>query len=79
MGTIERETMSSDKYVKTGTPAAEALGGLAIIKLEAAKSIEDADREVAHIRADEALCELLLALGYSDVVDAFEDIGKWYA
>ena len=37
------------------------------------------DVEMAHIRADEILCELLNALGCEDVVDVFEDIDKWYS
>jgi len=37
------------------------------------------DVEAAHGEADEVLCELLRALGYGDVVDAWEDVEKWYA
>ncbi len=40
---------------------------------------ESGDTESAHIRADEILCELLVALGYGDVVDEFQKISKWYA
>lgn len=50
---------------------------------EALKKLADAkynpDKEVAHIRADEVLCELLHGLGFDDVVEAFESIDKWYA
>jgi len=37
------------------------------------------DWEGAHANADRVLCELLKALGYADVVDEWEKVGKWYA
>ncbi len=37
------------------------------------------DEESAHVEADNVLCELLNALGYYDVVMAYESIDKWYA
>ncbi len=37
------------------------------------------DVEVAHVRADDILCGLLIELGYSDVVEEFEKVRKWYA
>ena len=37
------------------------------------------DKEESHVRADGLLCELLIELGYSDIVADFERIGKWYA
>lgn len=37
------------------------------------------DYEVAHGEADAVLCELLVALGYQDVVDEWEKVPKWYA
>ena len=37
------------------------------------------DIEAAHIQADDMLCWLLEQLGYKEVVDAYEDINKWYA
>lgn len=37
------------------------------------------DTEVAHVDADAVLCQLLMSLGYEDVVTAYHDIGKWYA
>jgi hypothetical protein len=36
------------------------------------------DGEFRHIEADEVLGSLLISLGYSDVVVAYEDIEKWY-
>ena len=50
----------------------EALAELAEIK-------KDTDREAAHMDADHVLCRLLMSLGYEDVVDAYHNIGKWYA
>ena len=37
------------------------------------------DPEAAHILADRILCDLLIALGYADVVDEWHKIEKWYA
>ncbi len=38
-----------------------------------------ADVEIAHSEADDVLCEVLRGLGYDELVDAFEDLPKWYA
>lgn len=35
--------------------------------------------ESAHIDADMVLCELLKSLGYVEIVEVYESIGKWYA
>jgi hypothetical protein len=36
--------------------------------------------EMAHVRADEALCKFLRSLGYDDVVNEWEAASpKWYA
>lgn len=53
-------------------------------KEEAIKQLEEmskrvGDTEMSHIEADEVLCELLCHLGYSEVVDAYNKIDKWYA
>lgn len=40
---------------------------------------KDTDTEVAHVDADDVLCQLLSDLGYGDVVMAYRQIGKWYA
>ena len=36
------------------------------------------DIEGSHINADKVLCDLLISLGYGDVVDEFDKIEKWY-
>lgn len=36
------------------------------------------DVESAHYRADEILCDLLTALGYDEVVAAYNKVDKWY-
>ena len=40
---------------------------------------EDRDTESAHADADEVLCDLLEALGYKKVVEAYRKVSKWYA
>ena len=37
------------------------------------------DTESSHIVADHLLCELLVKLGYVEVVDRFKALKKWYA
>lgn len=49
----------------------------AIAELKALLGSDDVER--AHSEADGILCELLTALGFSDVVAAWNDVEKWYA
>lgn len=44
-----------------------------------ARLASSTDLEGAHIDADDILCELLLELGYNDVVEAYIFIDKGYA
>lgn len=37
------------------------------------------DKEEAHIRADNILCEVLEKIGFHDVINVFHEIDKWYA
>lgn len=37
------------------------------------------DTEMGHADADSILCKLLAALGYSDVVEEYEKVDKWFA
>jgi hypothetical protein len=37
------------------------------------------DKEVAHICADDILCELLRELGYTEVVEKYHEVSKWYS
>lgn len=40
---------------------------------------ESGDAETAHVKADEALCEALIAFGGREIVDAWRLVPKWYA
>lgn len=51
----------------------------AIVRLEAIHKREDGDQEDWHWEADRVLCELLISLGYEDVVTKWSAIPKWYA
>lgn len=44
------------------------------IKAAAEHGVED-----GHIEADDALCGLLVHLGYTDIVEQYLKIPKWYA
>jgi len=48
----------------------------AIAKL---KECDKFDTEIAHVQADDILCEFLTSLGYADVVAEWMQIDKWYA
>ena len=37
------------------------------------------DTEVAHARADDLLCEYLRLLGKTEIVEAYDQVDKWYA
>ena len=54
----------------------EALANQCLKELDEAR---DEDTESGHRMADEALCDLLTALGFEDVVAKFQAIPKWYA
>lgn len=49
----------------------------ALEKLKRAQAHDDP--ELAHVLADDVLCELLSNLGYSDVVKEFKKVERWYA
>jgi hypothetical protein len=44
-----------------------------------AAALKNNDIEVAHSDADQVLCDLLTSLGYEDVVEIWDRVGKWYA
>jgi hypothetical protein len=50
---------------------------LALRRLKDAASDNDIER--SHGKADDALCEALIALGFSAVVERFRELPKWYA
>jgi len=50
---------------------------VALEKLRQAQG--EPDCEMAHEDADLALCEMLTALGYDEVVAAWKRVDKWYA
>lgn len=37
------------------------------------------DKENDHLVADNILCQLLVTLGYNDLVEEYHKVGKWYA
>lgn len=60
------------------SPESAALRDKALTTLRSIPKV-GSDTEMNHVRADDVLCDLLRSLGYGDVVDAWEDISKWYA
>ncbi|MDP9370726.1 MAG: hypothetical protein M3Q03_21070, partial [Chloroflexota bacterium] len=59
--------------------AGPAFGGQVMKILEDIAARDGTDPESDHIDADEALCGLLISMGYDDVVAVFESIRKWYS
>lgn len=41
--------------------------------------VNNGDTEVAHLDADAVLCDVLTQLGYKELVDVYNQVGKWYA
>ena len=41
--------------------------------------VNNGDTEVAHLDADDILCDVLTQLGYKELVDIYEKVKKWYA
>lgn len=37
------------------------------------------DVELRHQTADQLLCDFLEKLGFKEMVESFDDLGKWYA
>ena len=46
-------------------------------RLKAAQ--QNSDVESAHAEADEALCDLLEAIGFKAIVREYREVPKWYA
>ncbi|MBQ8218454.1 MAG: hypothetical protein IJZ79_01645 [Bacilli bacterium] len=46
-------------------------------KLSELKDLDDI--EAIHVRADDILLEILLELGYKDIVDEYNTFEMWYA
>lgn len=51
----------------------------AIERLREIQKVSAGDPEAAHCEADQVLYELLTALGYSDVLEEWNRVDKWYA
>jgi hypothetical protein len=50
------------------------------VAIKKLKELQDGgDTEADHGNADAILCDLLIELGYADVVAEWEKVDKWYA
>ena len=47
--------------------------------LKAANDIAEDDTEAAHVMSDDAICRLLIKLGYRDVIEEYRKVPKWYS
>ena len=73
-----------DPNLLLGTQKIHKIMGMELKYLESIrdrliKAVNNTDTEVAHIDADDCLCDLLIELGYSDIVDLWVQVMKWYA
>jgi len=41
--------------------------------------VNNNDIELAHVEADDILCDVLTKLGYEELVDVYKNVKKWYA
>ena len=56
-----------------------ALYQKSLARLEELVNKKYPDEEEDHAEADGILCDMLNALGYNDLTDAWDDIKKWYS
>lgn len=56
---------------------------IALLEADVLLRLRDAQKDLgmedAHKEADDALCDLLTALGYENVVNEYRKIDKWFA
>ena len=57
----------------------DALYQKSLSRLKELVNKEYPDEEEDHSEADMILCDMLNALGYKDLTDAWDKIGKWYS
>ncbi len=50
-----------------------------IIKQKLIKQQSNRNTETAHSEADEYLCDLLVKLGFEDVVEEYTKLNRWFA
>lgn len=62
----------------TPDPPEDRPSGDALAAANIRHAAASGDLEIAHMDADEILCSLLRGLGYTETVDAFERLTKWY-
>lgn len=53
------------------------LNKAALIEMD--QAVQNDDQEAAHANADSVLTGLLLDLGFTDLVDRYHEVDKWYA
>jgi hypothetical protein len=51
----------------------------AVVYMKQLAELSDRDQEGCHWQADRILCDVLTNLGYTELVEAFNDVEKWYA
>ncbi len=56
-----------------------ALHQKSLARLEELVNKKYPNEEEDHAEADDILCDMLNALGYKDLTDAWDKIGKWYS
>jgi len=47
--------------------------------IEELKQAKLKDTEMGHYFADNVLCDFLISLGYTDVVEEYRKVDKWFA
>lgn len=47
--------------------------------MKEAVKLSESDEEVAHIDADNILCNLLINLGYKELISEYRKVRKWFS
>lgn len=51
----------------------------AVVNMKQLVELSSGDPESCHWQADKILCDVLTNLGYTELVEVFYDVEKWYA
>lgn len=73
---FERGKSDGAEAIKSANERREAMRDAAVEKMT--NLIGDPDFSTAHARADDLLQQFVRDLGYDDLAEAYEKVGKWY-
>lgn len=78
-GKIKGEKIGKSWIITSDVPVKNTDRNEYLRLMDEAIATSEADEEIGHSVADDILCNLLIELGYQDVVDKYYAVSKWYA